>query len=421
MPEGEREQALRLDIIPRRELAVIGVAVFVTAFGHTAPGALANLPFKFVLKDRLLVGASGMAAFFAVTGLPWYFKPLVAVGIEAAPLLGSRRRHYVIGAALAATAAWLLIALLPAGYDRMLAATLLLETALVVVSTVLGGLLVDTGQRYGVTGRLASWRVGLVNVGALIAAPLGGLLAKYALGWTAAVEIALLLALLAVAWRWLAEPRTAVGGGLARARDQLAAVFRARSLLGAAALGFLVMTSPGFGTPLFYFQTHELGFDSTFVGTTRLVSAAASIGAALLYSVTCKRITLRRSLAIGIALHAVGALTFIGYRSPSSALVITGVYACCLTMGILPLWDLAVRATPRGVDALGYSVMMSAVNLGSAVSDTSGAWLYDKFHLSFHDLVWVNAGTSLVALLAVPYLPGALVASRERSESAVPP
>src|SRR5205085_913860 len=83
------------------------------------------------------------------------------------------------------------------------------------------------------------------------------------------------------------------------------------------------------------------------------------------------------------------------------------------TLAMLPVYDLAARATPRGSEAIGYSVMMSVWNLTNALSDWSGSWLYSRFHLTFKHLVWVNAGTTALVLIAVPLLPAVLLRSRD--------
>ena len=125
------------------------------------------------------------------------------------------------------------------------------------------------------------------------------------------------------------------------------------------------------------------------------------------------RVPLWRLLTISIIIHAVGTLFYLGYRSFGSALIITAIEGAAQTLAILPLYDLAARATPRGSEALGYSVMMSVWNLTAALSDLAGAYLHDRFHLSILQLVWLNAGTTALVLVAVPLLPAALMRRRD--------
>jgi hypothetical protein len=86
---------------------------------------------------------------------------------------------------------------------------------------------------------------------------------------------------------------------------------------------------------------------------------------------------------------------------------------------MLPVYDLAARATPRGSEAMGYAVMMSVWNFTNAFSDVTGSWLYGHMGLTFIDLVWVNAGTTALVLVALPFLPGLLMNSRDGDREAI--
>jgi hypothetical protein len=80
----------------------------------------------------------------------------------------------------------------------------------------------------------------------------------------------------------------------------------------------------------------------------------------------------------------------------------------------LPLFDLATRATPKGSESFGYSLIMSVRNISLiAVSDVVGSYLYGSLHWTFDALVWVNALSTAAVLLFVPLLPRALVLARE--------
>ena len=60
----------------------------------------------------------------------------------------------------------------------------------------------------------------------------------------------------------------------------------------------------------------------------------------------------------------------------------------------LSLMDLAVRSTPKGCEALGFSLMMSIRNFGIALSDVIGSKMMDDYHYSFNSLVLINAATT---------------------------
>jgi hypothetical protein len=52
-------------------------------------------------------------------------------------------------------------------------------------------------------------------------------------------------------------------------------------------------------------------------------------------------------------------------------------------------------------------------NLTNSLSDWTGSTLFARFGLTFHHLVWLNSGTTALVLLAIPFLPSALLHRRD--------
>ena len=110
-------------------------------------------------------------------------------------------------------------------------------------------------------------------------------------------------------------------------------------------------------------------------------------------------------------------MLYLGYRSATAALIIDTTAGFVVAIGTLPLYDLAVRATPAGSESFGYALMIGVRNIALfGVSDVLGSLLYGRFHVGFDRLVWINAGSSAAVLLFVPLLPAALLAAREGSQ-----
>lgn len=404
---------------PRRTGWLIGAGIFVSTFAQT--GVLGRLPFEFLLKGHLHVAPEAMAGFFALAVLPWNFKPLAGILSDSTPIFGTRRKHYLLLSSAAAALLWWLQGAVSDTYTLLIVVALGINVALMLMSTATGGLLVEAGQEHRATGRLTSLRFVVMNAATLIAGPLGGFLAGRAFGVTAAVGAVLCLLVFPATLWLLDEPRTARrdSDAWAAAAKQLKAIFHSGAMWSAAGMLLLVQLAPGFTTPLFYYQTNTLGFSPDFIGELLLASSGFGILAALLYARVCKRFELRTLLLLAIAISVVGTVAYLGYVSWEAALVIESLTGFVGTLAQLPLFDLAVRATPRGSEAFGYSLMMSVWNIGMSLSDVFGSWLYAHYHLNFMSLVWLNAGTSALALIAVPFLPAAIVKRRE--EDAVRP
>src|SRR3989454_7869038 len=95
-----------------------------------------------------------------------------------------------------------------------------------------------------------------------------------------------------------------------------------------------------------------------------------------------------------------------------AAALIEGENGLLVTLAELALMDLAARATPRWSEGLGFALMMSVRNAALAVSDIFGSWLIERHQVSFFSLVWLNAGTTALVLLAGPVLPRGVIYGR---------
>jgi predicted MFS family arabinose efflux permease len=165
---------------------------------------------------------------------------------------------------------------------------------------------------------------------------------------------------------------------------------------------------------MLYYQQDVLKFDPRYIGFLQLLAGAGGIIGAAAYGYLCRRLTLRVSLIAGILLNAASTLLYLRYDSARAAALIDGSAAMLSILATLPLYDLAARATPVGVESFGFSLMMSIRNIAIfAISDVVGSKLYDRYHVGFKQLVWINAGSSAAVLLFVPLLPAALLAARE--------
>lgn len=396
----------------RRLMLIIGLSLLLS----NSVG-LAGLPLQYLLKDRLHLGATAISGFFALAGVAWYAKPLAGMLSDSVPLWGTRRRFYLLFSSAVAVALWALLDLLPRRYGPILWTMAGINAMCVIVSSVAGGMIVEVGQRSGLTGRLSVLRQLILGGAGTLAGPIGGFLAARAFGWTCATGGMLFLLLIpTVAWL-LPEPRTAkrdmtVGANL---RAQFGAMRRCRPLWIAVAFLFLDSLSPGFGRPLFFYQTDTLKFSSQFIGNLGFIAGLAGFAGILLYGALCARVPLSRLLPVSIVASALGSLLYLGYHSHRAAIGIEAANSFLSVAIEIALMDLAARATPRGSEALCYSLLMSALNLGGSVSDVFGSWLYERQHVPLPDLIWINAVTSALPLLALRLIPPALTAQPDRA------
>jgi predicted MFS family arabinose efflux permease len=401
----------------KRSGFVIGAAAFATSIAQIE--VIGQLPIRYLLEQHLNVRPEQMSFFFLVSGVAWYVKPIAGLITDSVPLLGTRRRHYLMLGSAAAALCWLLMGIVPRTYSPILLTAVVLNMAMVLASTVMGALLVEEAQKFGATGRLSSLREGAGMFAGALGSLAGGYLATRAYGWTAVTAAAILLSLSGVIFLFVHEkPLTRQETRVwTKARLQLGVLMRSRTLLAAAGLIFLFYMTPGIGTPLYYRQTEALKFQQSFIGWQNVISSMTAILGALAYAHVCKRVKLRPLLVFGIVLGTLGTLLYLGYDSSFSAVVIVAVNGLLGTFGVLPLFDLATRATPKGSEGLGFALMMSLRNFALFSADWIGSWLTQSFHWPFSRLVMLNAGTTLLVLIVIPFLPAALV---EKSDENTP-
>jgi len=239
---------------------------------------------------------------------------------------------------------------------------------------------------------------------------LGGYLAAIAFGWTVGIAAGLLLALAITTYFVLNERPTAMRNtdALDLAKRELGAMVRSRTLWAAGIFLALVYISPGFTTPLLFMQTDTLKFSPPYIGLMESIEGAAGLGGALIYGVGCRRFNLRQLLTTAIALNVTVTLLYLRY-SHATAPFIHAIVGFAVICSELALMDLAVRSTPPGCESLGFSLMMSARNFALGGSDVIGSWLIDSHGWVFHELVWLNAGTTALVLVFIPFLPRAVM------------
>ncbi|MGA2401038.1 MAG: MFS transporter [Syntrophobacteraceae bacterium] len=397
-----------------RHTFIIGAAAFVTTIAQTE--VIGQLPIRYLLKEHLHAAPEGMSLFLFCAAIAWYLKPLAGLVSDSIPLFGTRRRHYLMLSAGAAGICWILLGVIAESYHSILFIAMALNLMMVFASTAMGGMLVEQAQRFGTTGRLSALREGLNNLAVTIGLPLSGYLAVHAIGWTAILAAGLLFGLAFCVFKFHHEERGAKRNGevWSAAGIQLKTLLHSRTLWTAGCLIFLFHVTPGFATPLYYIQIDKLGFSQPFIGWLALIGGITGMAGALIYARVCKAMPLGPLLAGGIILSSMLTLLYLYYESHNAAIIITAVNGLGGTLAVIPLYDLAARATPRGCEGLGFALMMSLRNLAVNGADWVGSWLMQSWQWSFSWLVFINAGTTLLVLFAVPFVSVDLLKGSDR-------
>jgi predicted MFS family arabinose efflux permease len=307
------------------------------------------------------------------------------------------------------------VCFLPLKYATLLPAMILLGVFMMLASTVVGAVLVETAHGADASGRLTALRYAVQYACVVVGALAGGWLATLWFGWTALACAAVLFLVVPAALVFLKEePVTADADAiLAEAGRQLKRIATAGPMWAAGGLIALFYIAPGFTTALFYRQQNELHMLPPAQGMLATVAALAGIAGAITYAFACRTLTLRSLMLIALSLATLTTLGYVFYDTVPRAYVIGATHTFCEAMATTALVDLSVRATPRGSEGLGYALMISINNLARLGTDFAGSTMLDKLHLPFSSLVLMNAATTAVAVPLVLLLPAALVMRRD--------
>jgi BT1 family protein len=387
------------------------------------PQGLGRLPLQFLLKTEVGVTREQMAAFFFWCGLAWYLKPLAGILTDAFPLFRTRRRHYLLISAGLSSASWIGMTIVPHTYGALLWGAMTVNLFMVMASTVTGAFLVEAGQSMGATGRLTALREFVYNFCGLVQGPLGGLLATAGFVWATGANAAVALSIIPIAYIFLRERPVAKGLGkeaFCNAGRQLVTIVRSRNLWMGLLFIALFYFSPGFTTPLFYKQTDELHFRGQAIGNLGVFSGFFGILAAAVYSQLIRRFHIRTMLFIGIVTAAAGTLLYLFYSTWTRAVFIESQNGFFFSLAELALMDLAARATPKGCEGLGYSLMLSIRNVALFGADIVGSHLADH-KWPFASLVYLNAGTTAIVLVLLPFMPAALMHTKDQPANTTAP
>jgi predicted MFS family arabinose efflux permease len=307
--------------------------------------------------------------------------------------------------------------IVPHEYATLLVTFIVVNVFLMIFSTVLGGYMVTESRVFNATGRLGSFRNNAMTLAGLIAGPAAGFLASKVFGLTAFANALMLFGLFVFIFFALREKPVArdpnAPSPLQKLREEIKPLLQAKTFWAAVGMTFFITVMPGFGTLLTYYQTNDLHFSDQFIGNLGLVGGITGLIGGFGYILLCRIFRLRTMLAISIVTGAAATALFEYYRSPGTAIIITAVSGLLGALASIATFDLAARASPVRSASMCYSLLMAVYNLGSQLGDVGGSWIHDRFHVSFFNLIWISAGTTLLTLIAVPLLPSSLVDSTD--------
>lgn len=180
----------------------------------------------------------------------------------------------------------------------------------------------------------------------------------------------------------------------------------------------LVFTSiPSIASPMFYFYTNVLNFTPEFMGQLRVISAVASAFAVLLYNCFLKLVKFKNIFFWTAILSIISQLFLLILitRYNIKLGIHDKVFSICDNLfihmmgelNLIPVLVFACRICPKNVEGTMYALIMSTLNLGSLISEQTGAlfiYLLEISSTNFTYLWLLIVIESAFIVLLLPFL-----------------
>ena len=385
---------------------------------------LARLAVSFFLKDEIGLNPAEVAALTGISSIPWIIKPLFGFLSDGVPILGYRRRPYLILSGFLGTLAWLALAFLVTTPTTATVAILMTSLSVAISDVIVDSLIVARAREesLGQAGSLQSLCWGVSAIGGLITAYLSGWLLEY-FSISTIFEITATFPLLVSAVAWLiAEEKInlkdqEVFAPVSNQVQQLWGALKRKSIWLPTLFLFVWQATPNAESAFFFFTTNELGFEPEFLGRIRLVTSLASLVGIFVFQQYLKEVPFRKILAWTTVIASVlGMTTLLLVTHVNRDLGISdrvfslGDSLILTVMGQItwmPVLVLSARLCPKGVEATLFALLMSVWNLSGLLSNELGALLTSALGITEtnFDRLWLLVIiTNLSTLLPLPFL-----------------
>ncbi|MEG5065374.1 folate/biopterin family MFS transporter [Microcoleus sp. B3-A4] len=383
---------------------------------------LARLAVSFFLKDELGMSPAEVSAMLGVVALPWIIKPVFGFMSDGLPILGYRRRPYIVLSGLLGTLAWVSLATIVHTPLAATGAIALSSLSLAVSDVIADSLVVERARKESVTdaGSLQSLSWGAAALGGLITAYLSGsLLQHFSTHTIFLITASFPLIVSATAWL-IAEEKTDKRTDFETVKDQVKQLRQAvtqKTIWLPTAFLFLLQATPSSDSAFFFFTTNELGFPPEFLGRVRLVTSIAALAGVWVFQRFLKTVPFRVIFGWSTVIAtALGMTTLLLVTHANRALGIDDQWfsigdSLILTVigqiAYMPVLVLSARLCPPGVEATLFALLMSITNLAGLLSHEGGALLTHLLGITdrnFDNLWLLVIITNLSTLLPLPFL-----------------
>lgn len=372
-------------------------------------------PTQYFLLEGLSLNAGEISLIMSVMMIPWIIKPVYGMISDAIPLLGYRRKSYLVIGSLVASCAFFVMSqfcsLVPVLGSLVIAATCMaVSTALMV------GLAVERGRSDGRTRsyfRIQELGYYLTNIFVVTGA---GYLCHIAspeksLQIAAMIASSCAFALSVLTLIWLREPRRAADADAEHIRSRLQKILlsmRSREVGYIVLLTCLWNFTMAYGPALYYHESRTLVFTQALIGQLSAWMAAGTIVGAILFGTVTKGLSNRKQCIVTALLLFSSILAYSFLSTPLSAILLELFHGFANMFAVLTIYGLASDSCPEGVEASMMSVIVAVLNLTTCSAMFFGGQLFT------HGLG--NDYGALVLIASIPPALSLLLICRRKDE-----
>jgi len=420
-PFDRLKTAIERRILFGNELTPELAAILLVYFVQGILG-LSRLAVSFFLKDDLGLTPAEVSALMGIAAIPWMVKPLIGFVSDGAPILGYRRRPYLILSGLLGTGAWVFLAAAVSNAWQATIAIALTSLSVAISDVIADSLVVERARNASQSqlGALQSLCWGTSALGGLITAYFSGaLLEQFSIYTVFGITATFPLIVAAVAGLIDETPvdRGINFGAVKWQLGQLKDAILMPSILLPTIFIFLWQATPTAESAFFFFVTNDLGFQPEFLGRVQLVTSIAALLGVWLFQRFFKSVPFRRiflwttilssALGMSMLLLVTHANRAIGIDDRWFSLGDSLVLTVMGQIAFMPVLVLAARLCPPGIEATLFALLMSVANTAGIVSRELGAILMHWMNITptnFENLWLLVVVTNLSTLLPLPLL-----------------
>jgi hypothetical protein len=417
--ELSREEAIQL-------LRYSVILVFYFILGVTME--LPSLAIFWHMRDQYGVSPAKYQMMMTDMQIPWTIKWVFGFISDVFPIMGYRRRPYIMGAMMLCSVAWYLQST-PVVDDSVT----LFMVGMVVVSTtmcnadvIVDGVVVESTKKIAkVSVKMSKYLLPMC----WISRGTGNLVTAFASGhiltltdpdgvFRIMATIPVVVFVLAV---FLPEEKVGVRVStepvLVRVRRIWAAV--SNPVILKPALFLLISGSmPTMGETSTYYFTSELGFSKDEMGALKMTDSTCMLVGIGIYMVVFSRLSTRTVFTITTLSAGLSMLCFLflifgtgramGIPDFAFAILDTGLIDVLNFIGLMPVLALCAEIAPVGAEAVIFAFLISTTNSASMVSGTLSAILIGALGITATDFsnLWILVLISSIArLVYVPLIP----------------